>query len=99
MNEVIRPGTPINLTLTLASTEYSATIPAGCQHFSIQCRTAFDVRFAFVTGKVAGSTSPFNTIKAGGSYTSPEKLSMAETTIYFATAEAGVIVELMPWIK
>ncbi len=101
MNIVIKPGTPINLTLTDANFEYSAALPGGCQHFSFQCRTAFDIRFAFVTGKVATPTAPYLTLKSGGSFSSPEKLSLAAgfETIYFASAQAGVVVEIIPWIS
>ena len=101
MNEVLQPGTPINLTLTNADTEYPATLPAGCQHFSFQCRTAADIRFAFVTGKVATPTAPYLTLKATGSYNSPEKMSLkpGSETLYFASGTAGVIVEIIPWIK
>lgn len=98
-SEVIHPGTPINLTLTSADTEYSTSLPAGCAHFSFQCRTAFDVRFAFVTGKVAGSTAPYLTLKSGNAFSSPEKLSLKPgfETIYFASSQAGVVVEVVPW--
>lgn len=101
MNEVIKPGTPINLTLTLADTEYNAALPAGCQHFSFQCRTAFDIRFAFVTAKVATPTAPYLSLKSGGSFSSPEKLSLATgfETLYFASGQAGVVVEIIPWVK
>lgn len=87
----------LNVTLTNADTEYSISIPGGTKHFSVQCRTAFAVRFAFVTSKVAGPTAPYATIKSGGAYTSPEKLSVAATTLYLASAEAGVAVEVVCW--
>lgn len=96
MSENLAP-TLLNQTCTLADTEYSISIPGGCKHFSLQCRTAFAIRFAFVTGKVATSVAPFATIKSGGAYTSPEKLSIPATTLYVASSEAGVIVELVVW--
>ena len=96
MSEILSP-TLLNQTLTNADTEYSISIPGGTKHFSVQCRTAFAVRFAFVTGKVAASTAPFATIKSGGAYTSPEKLNMAAATLYVASAEAGVVVEVVCW--
>ena len=102
MNEVIKPGTPVNQTCTLADTEYSITLPAGCQHFSIQCRTAFAFRIAFVAGKVAAPTAPYITIKSGSSYTTPEKLSLDASitpTLFVASSEAGVVIEFLPWIK
>lgn len=101
MNQVIRPGPVTNLELTLADTEYSMTLPAGCQHFSLQARTAVDIRFAFEEGKVAASTDPFMTLKAGGALSPPDKLGLAAgyETIYFASSVAGTVVEVMTWIK
>lgn len=100
MNEVITPGTALNQTCTVADTEYPIALPDGCQHFSIQCRTNDTVRFAFVTGKVAGPSAPYLTLKPGQTYTSPEKMSLpASKSIYVASSVAGVVVEVIPWIK
>ena len=50
---------------------------------------------AFVTGKVAASTAPFFTLKAGGALAIHE-LQMADNTmIYLASASAGTIVEIV----
>ena len=88
-----------NVTLTLADTEYSQALPAGTRYVSLQCRTAFDVRFAFVTGKVATPTAPYATIKSGGSYSTPEKVAVGPNsrTIFLASAQAGVVVEIVYW--
>jgi hypothetical protein len=105
MNEVLQPGTSanavLNLTLTNANTEYSIALPAGCQHFSFQCRTAYDVRFAFETGKAATPTAPYATCKAGAVFSSPEKVSLlpGKETLYFASPQAGVVVEIVPWVR
>ena len=104
MNQVLQPGDTngavINLTLTNANAEYSATLPQGCLHFSFQCRTSYDVRFAFVTGKVAGPSAPYVTLKADKAFSSPEKLSLKHdrNVIYFASSQAGVVVEIVPWV-
>ena len=97
MSEVLTPTVTI-LTMTNADQEYSFALPAGCKHFAFQCRSANDVRIAFVTGKVATSVEPFVTMKSGGSISSPEKL-MANpgTTIYAACAAAGKILEFITW--
>lgn len=98
MNQVIFPAIQ-NLTLTLADTEYYLDLPAGCQHFSFQCSTAADIRFAWVTGKVAGPTAPWATLKSGSSFSSPEKLSLKQgyQRVYFAGDAGGEIVELVAW--
>lgn len=97
---VMIPDTIINQTLTNADTQYTVTLPAGCSHYSFQCRTAFDVRFAFVTGKVATPTAPYATLKSGQAYSSPEDFTLkaGSETIYFASSQAGVVVEIVPWI-
>lgn len=93
-----------NVTLTDADTEYNQAFSVGTKHFSIQCRTAFDVRFSFEDGKVATPTAPYATVKAGDSYTSPEKMGFswnededAAATIYLASSTAAVVVELVAW--
>lgn len=103
--QVARTPTTYNLTLTNADTEYSQALPANCRYFSIQCRTGYDVRMAFVTGKVAASTAPFFTIKSGSGYNSPENFDGANSlqgsssaiTLYFASAQAGVVMEILCW--
>ena len=100
--------TPViyNLTLTSADTEYSQALPTGTKYASIQCRTAYDMRFAFetTTADVGASTAPYATIKAGQSYSLPEKAGFswntdesAVATIYLASSEAGVIAEIVVW--
>jgi len=98
--------TPVlfNTTLTDADTEYSQALPVGTKHFSFQCRTAFDVRFSFEDGKVATPTAPYATVKSGDSFSAPEKVGFswntdeaAAATIYWASAQAGVVVELIVW--
>ena len=93
--------TVYNKTLTSADTEYSQDI-GGSAYFSIQCRTPFDVRWSPITGKVATPTAPYATIKAGGAYDSPEKLQLTGgggTTIYLASPQAGVVVEIITWTR
>ena len=101
-SEVLTPEI-FNLTLTNANTEYSQQLSVGTKYFSAQCRTAFDVRYAFVTGKVATPTAPWGTIKSGMWYNSPEKLGWAEDLvvhprpIYCGSGQAGVVVEIICW--
>ena len=82
-----------NVTLTVANTEYSQAV-SGAQKFTIQCRTNFAVRLAYVTGKVATPTEPYLTIKAGSVYWE-DNISLAGRTLYFASSEAGVIIEII----
>lgn len=84
----------VNLTLTSANTEYSIAFPAWTKKITLQCRTAYDVRVSHETGKVAGSTSPFWTIKSGGGY---YEIVNFKGTLYFASSQAGVVVEAFCW--
>lgn len=87
-----------NLTLSSADTEYSQALPevGRISKLLIQCRTAFDVRLAFVTGKVAGPTAPYMTIKSGTAYYDNDVI-MSGSTLFLASSEAGVVAEILVW--
>ena len=84
-----------NVTLTVANTEYSQALPPNVRSFAVQPRTAVDVRMAFVTGKVAGSTAPFFTLKAGGALAINELQMGDDATVSLASATAGTVVEIV----
>ena len=96
ISPVTSTPTAYNVTLTNADTEYSQALPANAKGFEFQCRTAYDVRYAFATGKVAGPTAPYLTLKAGSEYYK-ENVKLASTTLYLASAQAGVVVEIIAW--
>jgi len=83
----------INIDLTLADTEYSQAL-AGVKKITAQCRTAKVVRFAYVTGKVATPTAPYMTLKAGAVLWEDD-ISLNGKTIYFASPDGSVVVELL----
>lgn len=56
---------PTLLNQDVTISESYVPIPSGTRQILAQCRTAVDVRFAFETGKVAGPTANYGTIKAG----------------------------------
>lgn len=85
-----------NITLTLANTEYTQALPANTREFRFICRTLYDVRFAWVTGKVATPIAPYLTLPAGADYYSDND-NLASQTLYLASSTAGVIVELECW--
>ncbi len=90
--------TPYNVTCTNADTEYNQALPANCRGFEFQARTEATIRFAFVTGKVAASTAPFMTLKAGDYYTSPAiNQGASPSTLYVASPTAGTVVEILAW--
>jgi hypothetical protein len=84
-----------NVTLTAADTEYSQALPEYTKFVYIQCRDSENVRGAFVTGKVAGSTSPYFTIKEDGSL-ALEGAALRSKTLYLATSvETSPVVEIV----
>ena len=91
------PGTsPVvyNKTMTSADTEYSQALPAGTKAFTMQCRGDYDVRFAYVTGKVATPTAPYMTLKAGQNYFE-DRLNLTSKTVYLACATASQVMEIV----
>ena len=84
--------TVYNVTLTVADTQYSQALTA-CQGIEFQARTAVDIRFAFVTGKVATPTAPYMTLKAGQWY----YFEGSPADIFLASATAGTVVEIIMW--
>ena len=85
-----------NVTLTSADTEYLQALPANTRDFRFRCRTLYDVRYAFATGKVATPTAPYMTLPAGSDYIS-DLNNLTSITLYLASAQAGVVVELEAW--
>lgn len=99
IDPVIATPTAYNVTLTVADTQYSQAMPANCRGFEFQCRTEHDMRFAFVTGKVAGPAAPYLTLKAGDYYCSfPINQAASPSTLYLASSTAGVVVEVISWV-
>ncbi len=86
-----------NQTLTNANTEYTIALPTGTTHFEMQARQNASVRFAFETGYVATPTAPYETLKAGYTYSSYNLWGSQTMTLYLASATAGTIVELIAW--
>jgi hypothetical protein len=88
--------TVYNVTLTNANAEYSQVLAANARRVAFRCRTAAAVRYAWVTGKVAGATAPYQTLPAGAEC-ALEGVKLAATTLYLASASAGVVVEVEVW--
>ena len=85
-----------NTTLTNANTEYLVTLRVDTYKLGFQNRNNNAMRFAFVTGKVATPTAPYFTLKAGDFYYE-DNILLSGATIYFASANAGDIVEMVTW--
>ena len=93
-----RKPTISNVTLTSANTEYSHTLAANCRNFSIKARGNTNaVRVAFTSGVVASPSGAYLTVEAGQTWLSPPNLVGDGTTLYFASANAGAVVEILEW--
>lgn len=90
--------TVYNISLASPNTEYSQALPTDCAGIEFWSRAGYAIRWAFVTGKVAGPTEPYLTNKPNAFYESPGMLDLSSKTIYFATAaSAGDTVEMIVW--
>ena len=91
--------TPViyNLVVVAGDTEYSQALPTNTSRFSLQCLTDYDMRFAFVAGKVAVPTAPYALVRAGMNYYE-DNIDISSVTLYVASATAGVIAEIICWV-
>lgn len=85
-----------NVTLATANTEYSQALPANCRRVFFKCRTSKDIRWAWVTGKVATPTAPYMTLNANSTYSSDD-VNIASGTLYLASPSNNVVVEIECW--
>ena len=85
-----------NIPLTVANTEYSQVLPANIRKLTFRCRTPDVVRYAWATGKVATPTAPYQTLRASAEY-ALDGIKVASGAIYFASATAGVVMEMECW--
>jgi len=85
-----------NIHLTLADTEYSIVLPSSARQYRFRCRTAFVIRYAYETGKVAAPTEKYLSLPANADYMSDAN-DITGLTIYFASDEADVVVEMEIW--
>jgi hypothetical protein len=85
--------TVANVTLTLAGTEYTYTIPPRATAITIQSRTAADFK---VSGTSGESGTTYFTVKAGTTYyeTSVDNYG---GKLYLQSANAGQVIEIIYW--
>lgn len=97
-------NTPViyNLTLTLANTQYSQTLPAGTKKFTIKERNGNPFRLAYITGMVATPLTSYMNILTNQIYWEDHVFLGTITpavglTIYFAAPIAGRVIEITCW--
>ena len=84
------------VTIAVAATEYSYGLPTNCRSVQFQCRSEYDVRYAFASGKVASGVDPYWTLKAGDVYYK-ENLKTTAATLCFGANSAVLKVEIETW--
>lgn len=85
-----------SLTLTNADAEYSHVVPANTRRVRFRNRTSVATRHAWVTGKVAAPTSPYEMLPADMEY-DEDGLLLNGKTLYFACGSAGTVLEIVTW--
>ncbi len=78
----------VNIQISAANTEAPWELPKGCKLFTLQCRTAVDVRIAFDSGHVASSEPPYFTLKSGTSWSEQDLDNRESQKVFFAAASA-----------
>lgn len=87
-----------NIELTNADEEYEQALPTNCKGYELKNRNNDVItRFSLTSGKVATPTAPYITTEAGTPYSSPPNISLTGKTIYFASPNAGDVIELIVW--
>ena len=81
--------------MTSADTEYSQAL-TGVKKFRIHTRDFSEFRLAYITGKVATPTDPYETIPAG-SEKYEDGLNLATLTVYLASPVASKTAEIEAW--
>jgi len=81
-------STNITLTATAADTQYSLTLPSSVQGLKFRNISAGEIRYAFVTDKVASPSGNYETL---GSFENRDlgELYLVNGTLYYASSTAG----------
>ena len=85
-----------NIKMDNVDTEYSQILADGTKKLEIKCRELKELRFAFESGKVAGSDNPYSTLSADETIWEDD-LNLNNTIIYLACSIAGQTAEVKVW--
>jgi len=90
---IVTSPTLQNVTLALANTEYSVTIPSGAKRFSIYSRESSVLQAAYTAGQ---SGLNYFTIGYGNSY-DEDNLAGSSLTLYIRSNKVGTVLEVLSW--
>lgn len=88
------PGV-LNVTLLLAATEYTLTIPIGVKHFSLQARGATTLQISEIPGN---SGSVFFTVRPYGFYNVDSLTGSGIINLYVQSTKPNQIIEIAYWV-
>ena len=94
---MLKTATTANVSLASADTEYTYELPAGTVKIEVHALLGNDIRRAWVTGKVAGPTSPYDTIPGNSSYVVSDIHPNSGLTLYLACAVGGETALVEVW--
>lgn len=82
-----------NLSMPLASTEYSQLLSSDVLRITVKLRGMANLRVAFISGE---TSTNYITIPAGCSWEETD-LRLASSTIYFMADQASQTLEILEW--
>ena len=100
-NEVVRFGV-INIDMPAANTEYPSggwQLPRNCKWFNLHARDRTAIRISTVMDKVAGSSNPYFTLKAGSSWNEFDLNIQEDLILYFASAGTSKVIEILVGLR
>lgn len=83
-----------NVAMTTGSTEYSQALPARVKRFVFQLRGSNDCLLCYTVG-LSGTT--YLTVKSGSSYSEDTLNPYGTITLYFQSAAASQVAEIVAW--
>ena len=86
-----------NIYLLVPDTEYVMRLPRWCVSVEFRARINVAIRYAWSPGRVAAPVGAYNTLAAGAEYFK-EDIDLENATLYFASSEAGVMIEVEAWV-
>ena len=84
-------------TLTNVNTEYSQALPATCRRVVLKCRTAYAVRLGVRDWQDGDAHRPLFRRSAPAMAHASGPIKLASGTVYLASVQAGVVVEIEAW--
>jgi hypothetical protein len=90
----VTTATIVNSTLTNANQEYSFTLPANTQRFTLRLRTPGVLKLSYVVGT---SGTNYMTIPPGASLSEDGLATTGSYVLYVQSPQSGAVVELVSW--